>query len=51
MSLASTFQADDDEPSAAFVASDLTAMDPCALSGSSRDDQGADRKRCLHESP
>jgi hypothetical protein len=35
MSLASTFQADDDEPSAAFVASDLTAMDPCALSGSS----------------
>lgn len=34
MSLASTFQADDDAPSAALVANELTAMDPCALSGS-----------------
>jgi hypothetical protein len=34
MSLASTFQADDDPPSAALVANELTAMDPCALSGS-----------------
>jgi hypothetical protein len=33
MSVASTFQADDDLPSAALVASELTAMDPCALSG------------------
>jgi hypothetical protein len=33
MSLASTFQADDDLPSAALVANELTAMDPCALSG------------------
>jgi hypothetical protein len=35
MSLASTFQADDDPVAAAFVAGELTAMDPCALSGSS----------------
>lgn len=35
MTLANTFQMDDDQPSAAFVASELTAMDPCALSGSS----------------
>jgi hypothetical protein len=35
MSLASTFQADDDPVAAAFVGSELTAMDPCALSGSS----------------
>jgi hypothetical protein len=35
MSLASTFQVDDDPVAAAFVASELTAMDPCALSGSS----------------
>jgi len=34
MSLASTFQADDDIPSAALVADALTGMDPCALSGS-----------------
>jgi hypothetical protein len=34
MSLASTFQADDDLPAAALVANELTAMDPCALSGS-----------------
>jgi hypothetical protein len=33
MSLASTFQADDDLPSAALVANELTSMDPCALSG------------------
>jgi hypothetical protein len=33
MSLASTFQADDDLPAAAMVANELTAMDPCALSG------------------
>ena len=33
MSLASTFQADDDLPSAALAANELTAMDPCALSG------------------
>lgn len=41
MSLASTFQADDDAPSAAFVASDLTAMDPCALSGSATPTKGS----------
>ena len=35
MTLANTFQVDDDQPSAAFVANELTAMDPCALSGSS----------------
>ncbi|MGH7654591.1 MAG: hypothetical protein ACREN6_08010, partial [Gemmatimonadaceae bacterium] len=35
MTLANTFQMDDDQPSAVFVASELTAMDPCALSGSS----------------
>lgn len=34
MNLSSTFQADDDVPSGAMVASELTAMDPCALSGS-----------------
>ena len=34
MSMANSFQADDDLPSAAFVANELTAMDPCALSGS-----------------
>ena len=33
MNLASTFQADDDLPSAAMVGNELTAMDPCALSG------------------
>lgn len=33
MNLASTFQADDDQPSAAMVGNELTAMDPCALSG------------------
>ena len=33
MSMASTFQADDDLPSAALVANELTALDPCALSG------------------
>ena len=37
MTLANTFQVDDDQPSAAFVANELTAMDPCALSGSSLD--------------
>ena len=35
MSLASTFQADDDPEAAALVAGELTSMDPCALSGSS----------------
>jgi hypothetical protein len=35
MSLASTFQADDDAPAAAMLANELTAMDPCALSGTS----------------
>ena len=35
MSLASTFQADDDPAAAAFVASELTSMDPCALRGTS----------------
>jgi hypothetical protein len=39
MSLASTFQADDDAPAAALVADELTSMDPCAMSG------GADTKR------
>ena len=34
MSMANSFQVDDDAPAAAFVANDLTAMDPCALSGS-----------------
>jgi hypothetical protein len=33
MTLASTFQADDDIPSAALVANDLTSLDPCAMSG------------------
>ena len=33
MNLSSTFQADDDLPSAAMVGNELTAMDPCALSG------------------
>jgi hypothetical protein len=33
MNLASTFQADDDQPSAAMVGNELTAMDPCALAG------------------
>ncbi len=33
MTLASTFQADEDVPSAALVANDLTSLDPCALSG------------------
>jgi hypothetical protein len=32
MMLASTFQADDDAPAAALAASELTAMDPCAMS-------------------
>ena len=34
MSMANSFQVDDDAPAAAFVANELTAMDPCALSGS-----------------
>ncbi len=34
MAVASTFQADGDQPAAALVANELTAMDPCALSGS-----------------
>jgi hypothetical protein len=34
MSLANTFQADDDAPAAALVADELTSMDPCALTGS-----------------
>ena len=34
MSLASIFQADDDAPSAALVADELTSMDPCSLTGS-----------------
>ena len=42
MSMANSFQVDDDAPAAAFVANDLTAMDPCALSGS--DTQGAGTK-------
>jgi hypothetical protein len=33
MTLASTFQADDDAPAAALVAGELTAMDPCAFAG------------------
>ena len=33
MSLASTFQADDDAPAAALVANELTSMDPCAMAG------------------
>jgi hypothetical protein len=33
MTLASTFQADEDVPSAALVANDLTGLDPCAMSG------------------
>jgi hypothetical protein len=40
MTLANTFQMDDDQPSAAFVANELTAMDPCALSGSSASIKG-----------
>ena len=31
MSMANTFQVEDDAPAAAFVANELTAMDPCAL--------------------
>jgi hypothetical protein len=34
MSLASTFQTDDDRAAASLVADELTSMDPCALSGS-----------------
>ena len=34
MSLASTFQADDDAAAAALVGDELTSMDPCALTGS-----------------
>lgn len=34
MSMANSFQVEDDPAAAAFVANDLTAMDPCALSGS-----------------
>ncbi len=33
MTLASTFQADDDAPAAALAAGELTAMDPCAFAG------------------
>ncbi|MFI5233314.1 MAG: hypothetical protein ACHQSE_12470 [Gemmatimonadales bacterium] len=33
LSLAATFQADGDAPAAALVASELTGIDPCALSG------------------
>ncbi|HEY2849508.1 MAG TPA: hypothetical protein VGI97_06495 [Gemmatimonadaceae bacterium] len=40
MTLANTFQTDDDQPAAAFVASELTSMDPCALSGSSLNIKG-----------
>jgi hypothetical protein len=35
MSLATTFQTDDDAPAAALVANDLITIDPCALSGTS----------------
>jgi hypothetical protein len=35
MSLATTFQADDDAPAAAMLGSELMAIDPCALSGTS----------------
>jgi hypothetical protein len=41
MSMANSFQVDDDAPAAAFVANELTAMDPCALSGSDAPGGGA----------
>ena len=41
MSMANTFQMDDDAPAAAFVANELTAMDPCALSGTGSPGGGA----------
>ncbi len=40
MSMARGFQAEDDPSSAALVASELTAMDPCALSGSATSARG-----------
>ena len=40
MSMARAFQADDDPSAAALVASELTAMDPCALSGSATSSRG-----------